>query len=1059
MVRNRLLLVLAMLATFAALGVRSKGEIPQATDRPKPLPPEQSARQFVVPAGLELDLVACDPMIACPTDLAFDERGRLMVCELHGWNLEGYYDVLELNKTGKLDKEVRRIRASGEALEKARSGQFGRVKVLEDIDGDGRMDRVHVWADRLPPCYGIVPARGGAIVLAGTKIVYLADRDGDGRAEVQEILFEGFPLHLLERAINSPRWGPDGWIYAGAGGSGARVTGPRLARPVQLGHSDFRFRADGSAIEPVMGRVGTVGLTMNDWGERFIVVHGGQPFAYAAPIETPYLLRNPHLPAPQPNVLAANYNRVFPLAPPDPWRVARFKDPAWRKFYGEIETTPQGYFTSACGQLLYRGDNLPSEYRGNYFVCEPANNLVHRAMVERRGSEFILRRPAGEEQRDFLASRDPWFRPVNLAVGPDGALYIADFYHEIIEDYSAIPRFLQQQYVEGLVAGEDKGRVWRVRAVGEGWAKRRPQRWPADMTSAELVPLLEHPNAWQRETAQRLLLERRDLNSVAALEKLVSQSQSPQARLLALYVLDSYGKLRPEHVLSALDAAEYGLRVHAIKLAERFLQQEKAVQQRVVRAVDDGDPRVRLQAVLSLGYAPPEVAVPALVHAVVEHGREQWMALAISCAAVDYADDVLVRLYSQADQPGTQAVISPLVQTLAGANEPGVVGRFLQAMVVRLQDKPTAAQKRFCLEVCDGLLVALSRKPPQKASPDITAALESLVQSADNDLRDRALRLAAYLHVDKSPVLEKIWQELFESVGEESSPLETRIRAVEQLAGAPWSLLARLRRHLAPQSPPELQLAIVRVWALRNADAATSILIERLPVVSPKVQSAILEMALAHRNSQMRLLEALRQNQIPPSLLSSLQRARLLEAHDPQVRELAKQVLQAGSTKERAEILRRYQQSLQLPRDAKRGREIFLKHCASCHRLENEGAEVGPPLTEAKDRPDETLLADILDPSGVIAAGFQTYVVATADGRVFYGILVAETATSITLRQEKGLDTVILRKDIDQMRAVTKSLMPDEMEKQLTPQDVADLLGYLRRVMANQPSSKPDKKR
>jgi len=194
----------------------------------------------------------------------YDEQGRLFVCELHGYNVEGYYDIQELNKTGKLDMEVRRIQASKEATERAEKETYGTVKLLLDTDRDGRMDQAIVWADHLPTCYGLVAANGGILVACAPDIVFLKDTDGDNRPDVRETLFTGFAVGELWRGINCPQSGVDNWIYFGAGWGGGNVTGPHLKTPVKLGRTDFRIKPDGSAIEPVEGQTGTFGHAMTD---------------------------------------------------------------------------------------------------------------------------------------------------------------------------------------------------------------------------------------------------------------------------------------------------------------------------------------------------------------------------------------------------------------------------------------------------------------------------------------------------------------------------------------------------------------------------------------------------------------------------------------------------------------------------------------------------------------------------------------------------------------------------------------------------------------------------
>ena len=324
------------------------------------------------------------------------------------------------------------------------------------------MDRAEVWADRLPPCLGICPARGGIIAACQTQILFLADRDGDGQAEVREVLFEGFAKGPLERSINCPQWGPDHWIYVGRGSGGGTIRGKYLNRPVQLPHTDFRIKPDGTAIEPAVGGTHTMGFAFTESGDRF-VVSTREPGIFVAPLEWRYLARNPDVAAPPLEQPATADQRVYPTSEPHPWRTRRADDPGFSKYYsdryGIQESAPNGYFTSACSPLVYQDVALPG-LRGQLLACEPAQNLVHRAVVERDGARLTLRRAPGEERAEFLTSSDPWFHAIALSHAPDGSVLIVDFYREIIEDYSAIPRYLQQQY--GLVDGKDRGRIWRL---------------------------------------------------------------------------------------------------------------------------------------------------------------------------------------------------------------------------------------------------------------------------------------------------------------------------------------------------------------------------------------------------------------------------------------------------------------------------------------------------------------------------------------------------------------------------------------------------------------------
>src|SRR6185369_6674640 len=274
------------------------------------------------------------------------------------------------------------------------------------------------WATNLPPAYGLVPARGGVIVACAPDIVFLADRDGDGVAEVQEKLFTGFRTGALERGINTPQWGSDGWIYVGRGWGGGTISGAHLEKPVQLPDTDFRIRADGSAIEPITGNTHTFGFAMTQAGDRFTVTTT-IPGIYIAPLPWDYLARNPDAATPSLEAPTGD-RRAYSISRPHPWRQKRADDPAYFKYYnsryGAAESEADGWFTAACGPMIYHDRVLPGLH-GQYFVCEPAGNLIHRAQIERDVAALKIGRVRGEEKSEFAASSDTWSHPMNLAHG------------------------------------------------------------------------------------------------------------------------------------------------------------------------------------------------------------------------------------------------------------------------------------------------------------------------------------------------------------------------------------------------------------------------------------------------------------------------------------------------------------------------------------------------------------------------------------------------------------------------------------------------------------------
>ncbi|MBV9123435.1 MAG: HEAT repeat domain-containing protein [Planctomycetes bacterium] len=1039
---------LLLAAACCWLGQAVAGEIPQATDAPRPLAPEQSRQRFQLPDGFRIELVAAEPQLREPTGLCFDARGRMYVSELHGYNLDGYYDILELNKTGVLDTKVRRIPASREAERRAAQETYGTVRLLEDTDGDGRMDRSTVFADHLPPCYGVVPARDGVIAICAPDIIYLADTKGTGKADVRETLFTGFGVGEIWTRISNPRWGLDNWIYCAAGAnSGGTIRGPHLKGEVKLGSTCFRFQPDGTRLEPVSGGTSGFGLAFDDWGDRFLCTNQ-QHALYVAPLPYHDLARNPYSPAVNPVVNICTYGHpapVFRTSPPDPWRRKRGAQADWVKFYGASETD-SGLFTSACGPCLYQAGLFPEAYRGNHFSCEPAQNLIHRCFLEPAGAGFRARR--ADPGREFLTSTDQWFRPVSLAVGPEGALYVVDMYREIIEDYSAIPRYLQQQYVQSLVHGRDTGRIWRILPKGAAPALRANL---AGETLDELTAELASPNVWRRLTAQPLLVARGDRQVLPALQALL-HSQKPLARLHALYTLEGLNALEPAQVERALGDEHYGVRLHALRLAERWLDREPGLRARALALAKDPHPKVRLQLALSLGETQDPAALEVLAQLAQREGKDAWMQAAILSSVPTRAERLAALLARRQNHEAGAPLLRPLAAVVGARHEPKEVADLLQR-AANLGTSPEAEQVSLLAGLDEGLSHHPSREPLPAAGQK---ALEQLLAGHSPTVRQQALRLAGLLGIEHSEIVRAAWDTALRTALDEAWPLSERLAALDLLTTAPPAELTSLHELLDPRQPVEIQTATVRVLASAGGPEVVAVLLQGWPRYTPQVQSAVLNALTSRQDRLPLLLDALEKKIVDPASLSSVQRTQLLDNPDARLRRHARELLAGQATSaERQQVLARYQSCLTLPRDPRRGRQVFEQQCQKCHQLNGQGTAVGPDLAAVQDRPDASILVDILDPSSTIVAGYRAYTVITQDGKVATGILAAETATSITLRRENGQQDVILRRDLDEMAASSRSLMPDGLEKEISPQDLANLLGYLRSAFKPREGSVP----
>ena len=548
--------------------------------RVPPTPPEKAAATCIVRRGFHVELMAAEPLVVDPVAMAFDEDGRLYVVEMRDYS-------------------------------ERRDEKLGRVKLLEDTDGDGRFDRATIFAEGLQWPTGIACWDGGVFVLASPEMIYFKDMDGDGKADVHAMIFTGFG-NLVEKLNvqqlpNSLTWGPDQRIHGALGGNAGAVQNfARHGLPkIELRGRDFSFDPRAMDLRAESGG-GQWGMTFDDTGRKFVCANSRHLMQVMYEDRIAARVTDSPLPAPALDIAADGPQaEVFRRSPEEPWRVIRTK---WRVsgvVKGMIEGggRSSGYFTGACGVTIYRGDAWPAEFRGDVFVADCGSNLIHRKKLTGDLAR-IGTRAAGEERTEFLASTDNWFRPVAFANAPDGNLWFADMYREVIEHPWSLPEPLKSHL--DLNSGNDRGRIYRIVADGSK-ARAAPQL--GKMTTPELVETLAHANGWHRDTAARLLHQQQDKSVVPALITRAEKADASASRLVALQVLRGLDALDDATLTRSLRDADADVRAGAVRLCAKA--------DLIEPLADDPSPRVRNEvAWMLIALAPSEKIAPLVARAI-----------------------------------------------------------------------------------------------------------------------------------------------------------------------------------------------------------------------------------------------------------------------------------------------------------------------------------------------------------------------------------------------------------------------------------------------------------
>ncbi|MFI5458719.1 MAG: PVC-type heme-binding CxxCH protein [Isosphaerales bacterium] len=882
-----------------------------------------------------------------------------------------------------------------------------RVKVLEDTNGDGKADRFTIFAQGLNIPSGIAVGHGGVWVANSPDILFLEDRDGDGKADSKEVVATGFGRSDTHELPNSLTWGPDGWLYGWNGVFNPGKVVSRNGKTYQFTCAIFRIHPRTRVFE-----VWCEG-TSNPWG--IAIDPEGSFFASACVIDHLW-----HL------VETGYYHRQGGPYPPFTWPIGSIVDHAHQK-------------AAYCGIHYFDSPAYPAEYRGRLYMGNIHGNCVNVDVLEKNGSTYRAK-PAP----DFLRANDSWFMPVAQQTGPDGCLYILDWYdrYHCYQDANRDP------------AGIDrlKGRLYRVRY------KDTPRRVGFDIARSsddELIEFLASPNVYDRDVGQRLLTERASLAIRGKLEALVLNETVPRtARMNGLWALIGAGVLEPDFHIKLLNHKDPGFRAWGVRAAGNIGKVETEIRDLVTRLARDPSPDVRLQVaiaarkiervdpipvlleVLSAGKSDP--LIPQIVwqnlHPLLEVHGDDFAALITpkalkdSPALVRLMPRVIDRLLGRGNS--TMSPIVAIMRTLIAPPSEHAVGPAREAIEILAEQVQSGAISAERLNT-------------------LRSGLESPLRRIFLDLDQHPLRWDAVL-------LAASWKDPKAREGARNGctssdvPERLRLGLLDDLIAARdadvWKALATIFKNREHESV-EFRGRVLAALGKLDDPRVSEFVLGQYRNMEPDLQPRAIALLTERPQWTKAFLAAVASKQIPATVLNVTQLRKLQHSRDPEIANLVKTIW--GTVRDRrnpqrervADQIRNLLHTT--PGDPVAGQAVFKKLCAQCHKIYGEGQDVGPEITANGRNDFEQLLSNIFDPSLVIGPGYQATTLATTLGRVLTGLLVEDGKDRVVLKLQGGTLETIPRSQIDEMKTSPISLMPEEIEKQLAPQEIADLCAFL----------------
>lgn len=952
--------------------------------------PHQNPEGFEIEEGFYLELVASEPLIKDPVDLEFNENGDAMVLEMPGYPME--------------DKK-------------------SRLLVLKDKNNDGVYDSTIVFAENLGLADSFMPYKKGVLVAAPPYLLQLHDENSDYKVEKVDTLMGGFAKDNLQHNYNGLTYGIDNWIYVANGGNdGKPYWWGDTTTALDLRGQDLRFNLETRQMERLGESSGGFGLGMNEYGHFFEthnlthISHLVFPDRYlkGKRILTENTLQN--ISDHDENGLA----RIFPIGEQED----RVNHPE-----------QSGYFSGSCGITYYGGGAFGEKYKNTVWVADVVLNLIHVDKIKPYGASFTASRML--ENKDFLASTDRAFRPVNMSVGPDGSMYVIDMHRKVIEHPEWIPDEIEKTL--DLDAGKNQGRIYKI-SSDNGHEKFDFQQFKS---IDGLLKSLENANQWVRNTAHRLLMESSLSNEAFDGLKNLLKSENELARLHAHWILSHSGKLTADEVANELQKGSSSFRESILKIAESYLTENETILAKMIALLQDADARVRMQAALSLSTLPEthpayQKNQAKMLNALVQSAQlsnDEWNVAAITLAAQSKTTQLFTEIAKE-KRPNADLLASLALNTLGSANEIASILSSLQSS--QLTDKERAL-----------VMKQLSQNLDKVDGKMIENQLVILENNAQLDLLTQLASIRQKLKLQPSPQFLKYSNEASQNVLKASLPDSVRVQYLSLLDFVPYpQKSAILYECLKNNQPLKLQENALRQLSNYREKEIGGKVVAMWKDLSPQTRRYASDLLLYIESNHDALLTGLEKGIINIGEMNfDLERRRTLLwwTDNEDTKRRAKKLFSDSGVSNRQAAMDKMKPALTLKGNAQNGEKVFSNTCATCHKYGNIGNEVGPVLTEISRKSKATVMHDILDPNAAVDPKYVNHSLETKSGAIHMGIVANETDKSVTIHKIGGEKVTINKSEIKTFRSLGTSLMMEGFENALSNQEMADLLEFLQK--------------